>query len=164
MRVSSVGSKKITFLTGLCLWIMPRCCVSKCPGFSNGFCPCRAVGKWSMEEHLWYLFVAGVTAGCSCRGEAGPLSPTASPCRLSEWVARLVRLPEYFTVALQVLPKGHLPRLCHVFQLSCKTWFGPVLGIFECFLLFVNITKQLFCWVSGAKKPLAVIPSQLQPA
>lgn len=35
---------------------MPFCCVSKCSRFGNGFCPCRAVGKWSMEEHLWYFF------------------------------------------------------------------------------------------------------------
>lgn len=116
--------RKITFPTGLCLWIMPCCCVSKHPGFSNGFCPYRAAGKWSMEEHLWYLFVAGVTAGCSCRGEAGSLSPTASPCLLSERFARLVRLPEYFTLALQILPKGLLPHLCRVLKLQCKTQFG----------------------------------------
>lgn len=90
--------------------------VSKYGGLSNGFYPCRAVGKWSMEEHLWYLFVAGVTAGCSCRGKVGPLSPTVSPYWLSEWVVRLVRLPEYFIVALQVLPKGLLPQIDHLFQ------------------------------------------------
>lgn len=54
------------------------------------------------DTSFFVCVVAGVTAGCSCRWEAGPLCPTASPRRLSEWVARLVRLPEYFTVALQV--------------------------------------------------------------
>lgn len=50
------------------------------------------------------------------RGKRGPLSPTVSPCQLSERVARLVWLPGYAPGALQVLPKG----LWHIF-ITCPT-------------------------------------------
>lgn len=129
--------------TGLCLWIMPCCCLFKCIIFSSGFCPCRAFGKWSMQEYLWYLFVAGVTAGCSFRWKAGPLSPTASPRALSEWVAKLLWLPEYFTVVLQVLCKD---------LFFSKTQLRSV--EFWVFLTYCQYFRPVIVLsLSGAKKP-----------
>jgi len=73
-----------------------------------------------MREHLGYIFAAGVSAGCCCRGEAGSLSPAAGPRQLTQWVARLVLLPPYFIVGVQVSveSEGLLPHLCHVLNVK----------------------------------------------
>ena len=77
---------KSPFPAGLCLWIMPCCCVSKCTGLGNGFCRCRAVGRWSMEEHLWYLFCCW----CHCwlqlkRGSGGLSLPRGVHAGSQNW-------------------------------------------------------------------------------
>lgn len=102
---------------------------------------------------LCVCVVAGVTAGCSCRWEAGPLCPTASPRRLSEWVARLVRLPEYFTVALQVT--AHLYGRISAVMLDS---FWDSAWYFWVFLILSNYvtTTTLSC----ANKPASFSPIQ----
>lgn len=60
-------------------------------------------------------------------------SPAVGPCQLSEQVARLVRLSEYVSVALQYLPEG----LCHIF---IKLSNMNVKLILDESLIFLNVS------------------------
>lgn len=135
------------------VFLIPPCCtVSRWIALIMDSADAQAVGKWSMEEQLRYLFVAGGTAGC--RESGSPLPPQRVNAG-SECVATSVQMPEYVIVALQGLaecePSATFANLIVKSRLESE--------IFQCFCAFLTFWAILrrifhFLWCKAAWIPL----------